>query len=352
MKNLMYLGITLFSVFIGSIAIAEEKFPKPTLIVQGTNVFNLGHIKGIGTSNVIFKLKNEGTEALKITRMYASCPCLTAACEKKDVLPGEETEVHVALNLAQVRGDFTRNVTIFSDKRGPSETKLFLTGIIEPVVSGFPEEVVTLTAASEGIAFTNAFDLTVHDLRYKLGTPRLKFPTGMNIEATLADARLDAGKHIYGLTMVASVLARGQYRAEIVVPVIGEPRQEDVKILFHVHGGLVLFAAPQRLELQDDVTGEQRFKLVIRGNRPVALDPAKLTWQPNVDGLTITAGETRRAAQQNRASKNEALAKRPTPVAVTVTMTPGAVDAILGNGTPALIFSYPDFGDVEVKVSR
>ena len=344
------IGIIIFAAFTALSAIGEEKLSLPTLTAQGSNTFVFGHVKGGGVSNVIFRLKNDGATPLKVIRLYSSCPCLKAVCDKNDVPPGEETEIHAALNLAQVRGDFTRHIAVFSDKRGPAEVRLYLKGTVDPVVSGSPDGVVTLLAANEETVFTNSFDLTVNDPRYKLGAPRLKFPNGMNLDVALTDARIDAGNHVYGLTAVTSVQTRGQYRAEVVVPVIGVPQQEDVRILFQVHGGLVLFAAPQRLELQEDAAGEQRFRLSIRGSRSVALDPAKLTWQPKINGLSVKMEEARRTSSQNRVSKNETAARRPSPLTVMVTMTPEAANVLFESETPGLVFSYPDFGDVEVKV--
>lgn len=345
--GLMLLAIICF----GRGSVFGEQVAASTLTVQGTNGVHLGHVKGVGISNLVFRLKNEGTEPLKITRVYVSCPCLKADYDKKAIQPGEEVALHVAINLAQVRGTFSRNLSVFSDRRGPSEVKLFVTGIVDPVVSGFPDEPVTLMAQDAGSIFTKTFDLTVSDKMYRLGEPLTRVPSGMKIETTLAPMPSGAGQQVYRLTTVATVLAKGQYKAEVIIPVIGSPRQEDMKISFHVHGGLVLFAAPKRVEIQGDAVKAQRFRLTIRGNRPVALDPKKLTWHPKLDGLAVTVSEMKRAAPRSRnASESEAGAKRPSPLTVTVVITPEAAASLLESESPGLVFSYPDFGDIMVKV--
>ncbi len=123
---------------------------QPTLILQ-QNSYDFGDIKQGEKVSHTFVLSNGGGDLLKISDVKASCGCTAAAPEKKELAPGESTNLVVTFNSAGRMGKQSKTIRIYSNDPENPELVLSFTG-----------NVVSASQVSDG-APTIYFSETEHD---------------------------------------------------------------------------------------------------------------------------------------------------------------------------------------------
>jgi hypothetical protein len=123
---------------------------QPTLILQ-QNSYDFGDIKQGEKVSHTFVLSNGGGDLLKISDVKASCGCTAAAPEKKELAPGESTNLIVTFNSTGRMGKQSKTIRIFSNDPDNPEMVLSFTG-----------NVVSASQVSDG-APTIYFSETEHD---------------------------------------------------------------------------------------------------------------------------------------------------------------------------------------------
>jgi len=85
------------------------------LNVNGEYIGRIVDILGEGTVieygqivQYVFKVKNIGSEVLKITKTATSCGCTTVEIEKKSIEPGEEVNLKVEYNTGMMSGSHAK----------------------------------------------------------------------------------------------------------------------------------------------------------------------------------------------------------------------------------------------------
>ena len=68
-----------------------------------------------GIYEYTFTLKNEGDDVLEITNVRPGCGCTTAPLDKMRLEPGEQTTMHVTLNLPLSNGRLKKRITLRSN---------------------------------------------------------------------------------------------------------------------------------------------------------------------------------------------------------------------------------------------
>ncbi len=157
---------------------------QPKLILQQDS-FDFGDIKQGEKVSHTFVLSNGGGDALIISDVRASCGCTAAAPEKKELAPGESTNLLVTFNSANRKGTQHKTVRIFSNDPENPEMMLSITG---NVVTGsqvsdrtptiyFPETQHDFGKVNEGdkVDYTFSFAnkgtsvLTIKDIKTSCG---------------------------------------------------------------------------------------------------------------------------------------------------------------------------------------
>ncbi|MBI3259067.1 MAG: DUF1573 domain-containing protein, partial [Ignavibacteriae bacterium] len=110
MKYVVYFA-ALF-VAAASIAIAQ-----PKIEIVGGDTHDWGKVKAKDSPlKAVVKLKNVGSELLKITEVHPGCGCTkTAELDKKELKPGEIATTEISLNLGTSSGQLTKTVAITSN---------------------------------------------------------------------------------------------------------------------------------------------------------------------------------------------------------------------------------------------
>jgi hypothetical protein len=100
---------------------------QPQLILQQTS-FDFGDIQQGEKVTHTFVLSNGGGDLLIISDVKASCGCTAAAPDKKELVPGESTNLVVTFNSARRSGKQSKTVRIFSNDPNNPEMFLNITG--------------------------------------------------------------------------------------------------------------------------------------------------------------------------------------------------------------------------------
>jgi len=93
-------------------AAPEAEIPLTTAEWPETD-FDFGTIKQGEIARHVFKVKNTGTQPLKISRVKPSCGCTTPNWTKEPIPPGGEGEIEVAFDSGGKSGIQRKTVTVF-----------------------------------------------------------------------------------------------------------------------------------------------------------------------------------------------------------------------------------------------
>ena len=99
----------------------EEMALAPKLTFEKTT-HEFGVIKSGDVVEYAFKFTNTGKKPLNIRKTKASCGCTVAKIGKKDLMPGESSEMTIRFNSTGRKGNQHKSITIYSnDPKAPSQ---------------------------------------------------------------------------------------------------------------------------------------------------------------------------------------------------------------------------------------
>src|SRR5437867_2575228 len=91
---------------------------QPKIQVEGGNVIDLGDVYTGTKAEHVVKVKNIGTNVLKISDVHPSCGCTATMMSEaeKTLAPGQEGKISISINTAGFQGGkFTKSVTVSSN---------------------------------------------------------------------------------------------------------------------------------------------------------------------------------------------------------------------------------------------
>jgi thiol-disulfide isomerase/thioredoxin len=96
--------------------------------VPDTEVHDFGTVWAGKALVHTFKVRNEGTGPLEISRVRPSCGCTTVGAYPKSIAPGESGEFSFSLDSKKIRSRFTKSITITTNEPENPNLKLELKG--------------------------------------------------------------------------------------------------------------------------------------------------------------------------------------------------------------------------------
>lgn len=126
----IFLSAAVFVLFT-SLAISQ-----PKLEIEGGNTYDWGKVNYKNSPvNAKIKLKNIGTEILKISEVKPGCGCTAAPLDKYEIAPGEFATLSVSLNISTYTGETVKSIRISSNDPQNGDTYLFIKAdVYRPVV--------------------------------------------------------------------------------------------------------------------------------------------------------------------------------------------------------------------------
>ncbi len=100
---------------------------QPKIEIVGGDSYDWGTVKPTQDPlTAKIKIKNAGTESLKITEVKPGCGCTTAPLDKNELKPGEEATLDVSLRIAGMQGNVVKSIRIASNDPNNSNKYLYL----------------------------------------------------------------------------------------------------------------------------------------------------------------------------------------------------------------------------------
>ncbi len=98
-------------------------FAQPKLEVVGGDTYDWGTVRPHQDPlKAKIKIKNAGTELLKINEVKPGCGCTTAPLDKNELQPGEEATLDVTLRIGGMSSDIVKSIRISSnDPQNPNK---------------------------------------------------------------------------------------------------------------------------------------------------------------------------------------------------------------------------------------
>lgn len=101
--------------------------------VSPSATIKMGEIEEGTVVSAVFKLTNTSPGKIKIDNIQAACGCTTAEPSKKELAPGETSEIKVIFDSKNRLGDFHKPVTVYLSGSGKTQQDLVLVGkVINP----------------------------------------------------------------------------------------------------------------------------------------------------------------------------------------------------------------------------
>ena len=105
-------------------------------------------IKGDETNSTrFFKFTNVGKSPLIISNCHGSCGCTVPQCPTEAILPGKSGEIKVHYDINRLNG-FTKQVTVNSNAKTPSETLTITGNVVEKPGAATPATPATPAPAT------------------------------------------------------------------------------------------------------------------------------------------------------------------------------------------------------------
>lgn len=130
MKRFFATGLAAFAL------LTAAMIAQPKLEIVGGDTHDWGKVGPKESPlKATIKIKNVGTELLKITDVHPGCGCTkTAELDKKELKPGEIATTELSLNVGTTTGDLTKSVTITSnDATSPTKILYLKAHIVRPI---------------------------------------------------------------------------------------------------------------------------------------------------------------------------------------------------------------------------
>ena len=112
MKRLLF-AFTL-TLLVASYASAQQN--EAVFAVAGESTYDFKTIKEAdGDATYTFKIRNDGTAPLIISKVTTTCGCTTYEFSKEPIAPGKTGDLKVIYDTANRVGPFTRTLSVFSN---------------------------------------------------------------------------------------------------------------------------------------------------------------------------------------------------------------------------------------------
>jgi hypothetical protein len=143
-------------------------FAQPKLVIEGGDTYDWGTIKQPKEPlKATIKLRNEGTDTLKITDVKPGCGCTTAPLDKNVLLPNETATMSVTLNVGSSGGHINKVIRVMSndpinkDRTISLKANIFLPFTVTPIYFNYPGAEVG-KESSAIVKVKNNTETTVH----------------------------------------------------------------------------------------------------------------------------------------------------------------------------------------------
>ncbi len=134
---LVIAGVTIYLIY------QSIRYHGPQIDID-SQVVDLGTIEtGKADSNdlrhITFKIRNSGSDVLRLTNIRFSCTCIEHHLDKDILMPGELTQLNLGLRIPHRIGEFQEHILLCSNDKSVPVTKLIVKGFVDRDCYVLPE---------------------------------------------------------------------------------------------------------------------------------------------------------------------------------------------------------------------
>ena len=309
----------------------------PSLNMINTNNVIVGEIYNDFKCTNDFIFVNDGKTDITVFRVMPTCACIIGSNDVSKVKPGQKLTVSTIFDAHSVHGKFSRGLWIITDDPTNQKVLVRISGEVLPLFKGFPEDRIDLSAADETSSFTNTFTFTATTTNFFLNQPTCDSLSN-KVECIWAKQTLGT-TNIWQLTTIIKPKICMKDFLSIHVPITGPKELSDQLIRFKLAIGVPLTAAPLKLvtsSLEQPFVKRVYINTYFTSTQSVDL----LTWEPHINGLTITKEMSARTLRHSKL--NTPLSNSKARFDCTISATPEALKELMKMEDPGFTFSYPD----------
>lgn len=196
------------------VAVAGVPALQAALVVAGAASADFKEYPANLRKEAFFTLANNGTSPAKITAVQGTCGCAEATVAKRELAPGETTELKAAILPESIFGNYSKAVFVRTDAKDQPVLVLMLNGNARPLLDVHPSGIVYAGVLTAGGAWKQSFRIKPQQAGVTFGVP----VTDCNYPAAI-EVKPEIGGSVLVTATVDLAEAKGDLRLAVRVPV-------------------------------------------------------------------------------------------------------------------------------------
>jgi len=261
------------------------------LKVVGADVVDFGRYQAHEKKIARFTLRNTGKKTVKILKLFKTCGCATAACDKTSLDKGEEANLEIVILPDSIFGTYSKPTYIESTDSRNRFLAVTVKGTAVPIAEIKPRNFIYAGRIATNAEWVHTFDILPAEAGVKLGEPAVQCDHPCETGLNSAEDREKAAYRLNFKLLPSAV--SGDFQCSIQIPIVSPTNYPPLVIGISGKIGAELIAFPGTFRMPvstNDII--KNFNLRVLGNSSVVLDPSKVS-------LPVTNGvqcEVRQAA--------------------------------------------------------
>ena len=228
-----------------------------------------------------YRIRNSGSDILKIIKIRKTCGCAEATCSKEELKPQEEATVKVVILPDSIFGTYSKTTFVESSDPTNGFLSLIVMGNAVRIVDIKPQDYINAGRIMTNQQWSQLFELKGRDPSVKLGNPMVE--SNYKVETTFTNIAGSVARYSLGVKILPADKS-GDLNCSISMPVLFPTNCPPVKIVISAKVDLELCAIPGTIYLPasgQDV--ERTFTLRLLDQHARVLDPNSLKLPENPD---------------------------------------------------------------------
>jgi len=121
-----------------------------------------------------FKIRNSGRETVRILKIYKTCGCATAICDKTELKAGEKANVEIVILPNSIFGTYSKPTYIENTDINNQFLSMTVKGTAVPLVEIKPQDFLYVGRIDTNRQWLQSFDITATEPGVKLGELNVK----------------------------------------------------------------------------------------------------------------------------------------------------------------------------------
>ncbi|OGV65249.1 MAG: hypothetical protein A2283_05515 [Lentisphaerae bacterium RIFOXYA12_FULL_48_11] len=300
------------------------------LQIIGSDTVDFGKYPARERKVANFMVKNSSKTTIKIGRIYKTCVCATAKCDKSELKPGQLASIEIVILPNSIYGNYSKPTYFENTDVNNRFLGVTVKGTAVPLVEIAPCDFVYAGRIETGREWKSSFDLTATEAGVRLGQPEVKCDYPVEITFIPISGQ-NKCQHKLDIKL-CPIATSCDFQCSVIIPVLFPTNQPALSIGIAGKIGIEMIAFPGTFRMVVSTNDIIRsFNLRVLGDTAKVLDPGQLKL-PDEKGFSC------KVEQAGDGKTIDAVA----------TFTPEFVSEVLEQGKKELYFSIPGIASARV----